>query len=42
MVAAHLIPQHFKVEHGHKLTMLSDEELQQKLAEAKAELERAA
>jgi hypothetical protein len=33
LVAAHLIPQHFKVEHEHKLSMLSDAELQQKLIE---------
>ena len=38
LVAAHLIPQHFKVEHEHKLSMLSDAELQQKLIEAKEEL----
>ncbi len=41
MVAASLIPQHFKVEHQHKLAGLSDEELQQKLIEAEEELAKA-
>jgi uncharacterized small protein (DUF1192 family) len=40
MVAAHLIPQHFKFEHEHKLSLLSDEELEQRLREAQAELQR--
>jgi len=38
---ASLIPQHFKLEHGHKLTNLSDEELQHQLLEAEQELVRA-
>jgi uncharacterized protein DUF5681 len=41
LVAAHLIPQHFKVEHEHKLSMLSDAELRQNLLEAQEELKRA-
>ena len=41
MVAAHLLPQHFKLEHEHKLTRLSDEELKQKVLEALEELARA-
>jgi hypothetical protein len=41
MVAASLIPQHFKFEHEHKLAGLSDEELQQRLIEAEEELARA-
>src|SRR5262245_4120519 len=40
MVAASLIPQHFKVEHEHKVSMLSDEQLQQKVLEAKEESRR--
>jgi hypothetical protein len=40
-VAAMLIPQHFKVEHEHKLSMLSDAELRQRLLEAQEELKRA-
>jgi hypothetical protein len=35
------IPQHFKIEHEHKLSMLSGEELEQRLLEARAELQRA-
>jgi hypothetical protein len=41
MVAAHLIPQHFKFEHEHKLSTLSDEELQQRLLEAQEKLRKA-
>jgi hypothetical protein len=41
MVAASLIPQHFKLEHEHKLKGLSDAELQQRLLEAEEELAKA-
>ena len=41
MVMAHLIPQHFKVEHEHKLTGLTDAELQARLLEAQEEIRKA-
>jgi hypothetical protein len=37
MVARSLIPQHFKFEHEHKLSGLSDAELQRRLIEAERE-----
>ena len=41
MVAASLIPQHFKFEHEHELSALSDEELRQQLLEVEPDLAKA-
>jgi hypothetical protein len=39
-VADSLIPQHFKLEHEHKLVGLSDDALQRRMLEAQEELAR--